>query len=68
MDILIDQPTAAPTRKVGAGAIGSLIAVGILAALDAYIPGLGELLSEPVYGVVAAVAGFLTSYFVREKA
>ncbi len=66
MTELVTQPTAAPTRKMTANGLGGVIAIGVLAALEAYYPGLGEILSEPVYALVAVVSGFISGYFVKE--
>ena len=63
--VLVDQPTAAPTRKLTATGIGGIVAIGILAALDAWMPGIGQYLSEPVYAAVALVSGLISGYFTR---
>lgn len=55
----IDQPSAAPTRKVGAGALaGAIVTIGVWATPA----------DEPAAVVAAAVVvvTFLVSYFVKD--
>jgi hypothetical protein len=47
--------------------ISGILAIAILAALDAWVPGLGELLTEPVYAAVPIVVGLVSGWFVRER-
>jgi hypothetical protein len=63
----VDQPSAAPTRKMTAVGISGILAIAILTALDAWVPGLGELLTEPVYAAVPIVVGLVSGWFVRER-
>lgn len=67
MSELVTQPTKAPTRKMTATGIGGIIAVGILAAANAWIPGLGDIISEPVYALVAVAGAWLTGYMTKER-
>ena len=69
-DGLVDQPTAAPTRKVAAsGAIGLLVVLVLatLGSLGVDIPGIDpeEL---PVGEAFVGLMMFLSAYLVREKA
>lgn len=67
MSELITQPTKSPTRKMTATGIGGIVAVGILAAANAWIPGLGDIISEPVYALVAVAGAWFTGYMTKER-
>ncbi len=64
MSQLIDQPTAAPTRKVAAGGIGGALSIVLI-----YLVELVFDLSLPseVVASITAIISFLSSYFVREE-
>jgi hypothetical protein len=66
MTELVTQPTIAPTRKMKATAVGSIIAIAILSIIDVYAPGLGAVLSEPVYAAVAVASGLISGWFTKE--
>lgn len=67
MTKLVNQPTKRPTRKLEASGLAGVVAIAILAGLDAWVPGLGDFLTEPVYaGVVFAVA-WITGYNTKER-
>jgi uncharacterized membrane protein len=66
MTELVKQPSYAPTRKMAATGIGGVISVAVLAGLNAWIPGLGDILSEPVYALVAVAGAWLSGYMVKE--
>ena len=70
---MINQPTAAPTRKVAAGALGSGVVGVPLAAL--IVGGLSAAGFELPAGTEAALGallssaiGFIAAYFTRERA
>jgi len=66
--MLIDQPTSAPTRKVkGAGAAGLVTALCI-AAIDHWLPGLGERIGPEIAGLIVAAAATVGGYFTRDRA
>lgn len=67
MTELVTQPTNAPTRKVTAMGIGGVVSIAILAGLNAWVPGLGDLLTEPIYAAVALVGGLVSGWFVKER-
>ena len=60
----MNQPTAAPTRKVTAQGLGGAAATIIQAAL---IYGAGIELPAEVVAAVAVMAGFLTGYIVPDR-
>lgn len=66
MTELVTQPTNAPTRKLTATGIGGIVSIAILAGLNAWVPGLGDILTEPVYAAVALIGGLVSGWFVRE--
>lgn len=59
-----NQPTARPTRKVGAGALGGAIALLLVVLLE-QVFGL-ELGSEVVVALTTVIS-FVLSYFVPER-
>lgn len=69
---LIDQPTAAPTRKVKAtGAWGGLMVLGlvVLRGAGVEVPGLdGDVLDAAVPGVLTGLGAALAGYLTRERA
>ena len=71
MAALTNQPTAAPTRKVNAMAVWSLLAAVLMAIMDAAFPDnagrVAEVLSalEPF---VPAIVGTVAGYMTRERA
>jgi hypothetical protein len=67
-DVLIDQPTAIPTRKVTAGTIAGAITASVIAGVNAIWPGFGDDLAPALYAVMPVVTGFLAAYFTRERA
>ena len=66
--ILIDQLTAAPTRKWNAGAIAMAITVAIIAGVDSYWPGMGDTLSPAIEPAITAIVGLVAAYFTRNRA
>lgn len=64
-DLLIDQPTAAPTRKVTAFAVAGGITAAIMAALEYFSPDMAKALGPLVAQAVPVVVGFVAAYFTR---
>jgi len=62
---LVDQPTAAPTRKVAAGGIGGAIMFLVALCLKQF---LGIELPDEVIAGSTAIVAFLFAYFVKESA
>lgn len=62
---LVEQPTAAPTRKVAAGGIGGAIAIVLIYAFQTAT---SIVLPAEVAGAVTLIVSFLTSYLVKEEA
>jgi hypothetical protein len=67
MSELINQPSKVPTRKVAATGIGGILSVAVLAGLNAWVPGLGDILTEPVYALVAVAGAWLSGYITKER-
>ncbi len=67
MTELVKQPTKAPTRKMTATGIGGIVTVAILAALDAWVPGLGDIMSVEVSALVAIAGAWLSGYMTQER-
>jgi hypothetical protein len=65
---LINQATAAPTRKVKAGGIAGALTAAALGALNWWSPEFAAVLGGPVEGAIVVVVSTLTSYMTREKA
>lgn len=76
MSDTVTQPTMMPTRKVGRGAVVSLIVWVLLQLAHRYIgPDLPlfaydalYLLAEQIDGLITAFTFFVTAYFTRERA
>lgn len=76
MTDLIDQPTAAPTRKVAASAAAGGLATAIAAAVMGWLPEsaqlvegeIGTLINWALSLVFGVAATFTTGYMVRERA
>lgn len=64
MSNLVDQPTAAPTRKVAAGGIGGALSIVLIYIIQVVFT--VELPAE-VASAVTLIVSFLASYFVREE-
>lgn len=62
----IDQPTAAPTRKMWAVIVATFVVHGLLAILDIFVPGLAAAL--PASEWIAALVPILAGYATRERA
>jgi hypothetical protein len=67
MSEYVNQPSLAPTRKITAVGLSGIISVAIIAALDAWVPGLGELISESVYAIIPVVVATASGWLVRER-
>jgi hypothetical protein len=67
MSDLIEQPTPSPTRKMAATGIGGVVTLAILAALDAWVPGLGDILSGEVTAIVTLVGAWVSGYMAKER-
>jgi putative flippase GtrA len=61
---LLTQPSKRPTRKVGAAGLGGAAGTLVLWALSAA----GIELDAELAGAVATLTGFITAYFVRDRA
>lgn len=66
MTVLIDQKTAAPTRKLWAVAIVTGIVQGLLFAADVWLPGIRAAI--PGEQIVAVLVPLLAGYMTRERA
>lgn len=68
MPNLVNQPTAAPTRKLQAVGIAGAITAAIIAGVNAYWPGIGDQFSPAIGAGVATVISFVAGYFTRNSA
>ena len=64
MPRLVDQPDAAPTRKVSAAALGGALATVVVWALQAFG---GVEVPPGVEGAVAVIIATLAGYVIREE-
>ena len=64
--IYVTQPTAYPTRKIGAVGIGGALSVLLVWVLESYV--LPEPLPAEVIAAISALMSFACGYFVRENA
>lgn len=65
---LTDQPTATPTRKVGAGGgagLGVVLLLAVLAGVGIEVPGVAAA-ELPVGEAITGLAAFAAAYFTRE--
>ena len=67
MPELVNQPTGAPTRKVGAGAVIGIPSGIILVWLLNTFAGLPEPIPGEVAAAIGSILSFTASYFVRER-
>lgn len=65
VDILIDQPTAEPTRKTSAAGIGGLVAVVVIWVAGLFWPDLE--IPEEVLVALTGLVTFLSSYITKER-
>lgn len=62
-----DQPTKAPTRKIGAVALGGGVASVLMGVLAMFYPEVYERVPAGMEGGIATIAGFALGYFVRDR-
>lgn len=67
MQRLINQATAAPTRKIRATGIAGAITAAAIGALHWWSPELAAVLGAPVEGAIVAVVATVAGYVVRDK-
>lgn len=60
----VNQPTAAPTRKVAAGGVGGALSIVVIYAFQGLT---GVQLPAEVSSAVTLLVTFATSYIVREE-
>jgi hypothetical protein len=65
MTELVNQPSAAPVRKLQGTGVAGILTIAILSLLDLYVPGLSEVISEPVYAGVVLAVGLVGGYFTK---
>lgn len=63
---LIEQPTAAPTRKIKATGIAGLVSAAVLGVLHWWQPELAAMLGGQIEGLIVAIVATLAGYFTRE--
>lgn len=63
---LINQATAAPTRKITATGTAGAVTAGALGALHWWSPELAAVLGGPVEAGIVAVVATVAGYFTRE--
>ena len=69
MTRFVDQPTAAPTRKLGVGLIAAIIVGALQGGIQAAFPetDLSEALA-PLAPLITTAVFFVAGYFTRERA
>ena len=68
MSDLINQPSAAPTRKLQAVGVAGAITAGIIAGVNAYWPGIGDQFGPAIGALVATVVSVVAGYVTRNRA
>ena len=63
----MNQPSAAPTRKMSAVVLGGGVASVLMGAMAIFYPEQYELVPAGFEGGVATIAAFALGYFVRER-
>jgi len=63
--VLVDQPDAAPTRKVAAGGVAGALAAVLAWAAQAFA---GVTLPPGMEGAFVVIISFAIAYFTRDKA
>lgn len=63
--MLVDQPTAAPTRKMWAVILAAFLVNGLIGTAEYFFPDLTGLL--PATEWIDALAMIMAGYFVRER-
>lgn len=64
----VNQPTKAPTRKVGAMALGGAAASVSMGIIAIFYPEAYERVPAGFEGGVATFAGFALGYWIRDRA
>lgn len=63
----MSQPSLKPTRKMAAVGLSGALTTFVIAILNIYAPGVGDLMSAPVEAAVVALVSFVSGYMVKEK-
>lgn len=63
--MLVNQNTAAPTRKIAKAGWAGAVAVAVVAVVNYFEPGLGDTISPVVYAALGAVATWITGYMTK---
>ena len=61
-----NQPSAMPTRKIGAAALGGGVASVFMGVLSIFVPDHYALVPAGFEGGIATIAAFGLGYFVRD--
>ena len=70
MTELVNQPTAAPSRKVFNGAVTAIVTAGLqhtVVALAGDVPALSWLGQDAVLTALPIIAGYAVSYYMAER-
>lgn len=62
-----NQPTKAPTRKIGAVMLGGGVASVLMGIIAIFYPEAYARVPAGMEGGIATIAGFALGYFVRER-
>lgn len=68
MTDLVDQPTAAPTRKLKAVVIAGLLTTAVIGVINTYLPGVGDALGPTLSGIITVAVSAVAGYFTRNAA
>lgn len=66
-DNIKNQETLKPTRKMAAVGISGALTTFLIAVVNIYFPGVGELMSAPIEAAVVAGIAFVSGYMTKEE-
>lgn len=64
---LVRQLTNRPTRKVKAAGVGGLVTALCVAAVNYFLPGMGEQLGPEIAGLIVAAGATAAGWFTKDE-
>ena len=64
---LVKQPSKKPTRKLKYGGLSGLITAVVIAVLNYYAPGVGDVIGAEIASLIVAAVTFGVGYLTRER-